>query len=289
MFGSSGMGSPAKVVHALSCRSRIHQSIRGFPVYDCRIVPFRLPADLEEQLSAVRSVGVISGAGISRESGIRTYRGEGGIYDDPQQGDRTIEALSGATLDTDPDRTWRVVAELARQSLDARPNPAHHALVRIEQRVERFVLLTQNVDGLHRLAGSQNVIEIHGDVFDTRCRSCGKRGRLDRATMAGLEGTPRCTVCGGPLRPDAVLFGEMIPEERYARLVAEFHSRSPDLLIVAGTSAPFPYIAEPVRVAKLRGRLTVEVNPEETVLSRTVDYALRGPAGEILPSIDAAI
>ena len=259
------------------------------PVYDCDIVADRLPAELEARLTAVRSVGVISGAGISSESGIRPYRGQGGLYDDPEQGDRTVEALSGAILASDPDRTWRVVAELARQSVDAEPNPAHHALVRIEQRVEHFVLLTQNVDGLHRLAGSQNVIEIHGDVFDTRCLSCGKTGRLDRSALAGIERAPRCPACSGLLRPDAVLFGEMIPQERYGRLVAEFHSRSPDLLIVVGTSAPFPYIIEPVRVAKQRGRLTVEVNPEETVLSRVVDYALRAPAGAILPLIDAAI
>ena len=183
----------------------------------------------------------------------------------------------------------QVVAELARQSLDAAPNPAHHALVRIEQRVEHFVLLTQNVDGLHRLAGSRNLIEIHGDVFATRCTSCGRTGRLDGPTLVGLVSAPRCSHCNGLLRPDAVLFGEMIPQERYGRLVAEFHTRSPDLLIVAGTSAPFPYIAEPVRVARQRGRLTLEINTEKTVLSRTVDYALRGPAGEVLPLIDAAI
>lgn len=226
----------------------------------------QLPAELVGRLKNVRSVGVISGAGISRESGIRTYRGQGGLYDDPDEGDRTIEALSGPTLAVDPDRTWRVVAELARQSLAAVPNPAHHALARIEQRVEHFVLLTQNVDGLHRLAGSRNVIEIHGDVFATRCLSCRRSGRLERESLAGLVRTPRCPDCDGLLRPDAVLFGEMIPEERYGRLVAEFHTRSPDLLIVAGTSAPFPYITEPVRVANQRGRLTIEVNPEETVL-----------------------
>jgi NAD-dependent deacetylase len=249
----------------------------------------RLPEELLERLKTVRSVGVISGAGISRESGIQTYRGQGGLYDDPDEGDRTIEALSGPTLAADPDRTWRVVAELARQSQSAAPNPAHHALVRIEQRVEHFVLLTQNVDGLHRQAGSRNVIEIHGDVFATRCMSCGRSGRLDRESLSGLDHTPRCPDCRGWLRPDAVLFGEMIPEERFRRLIAEFHSRSPDLVIVAGTSAPFPYITEPVRVARQRGRLTVEINPEETVLSRIVDHVLRGPAGEMLPLIDAAI
>jgi NAD-dependent deacetylase len=237
----------------------------------------------------LRSVGAISGAGISRDSGIRTYRGEGGLYDDPVEGDRTIEALSAPTLATDPDRTWRVVAELARQALGAQPNAAHHALVRIENKVDSFVLLTQNVDGLHRLAGSRNLIEIHGDVFATRCTACRRDGKLERERLAALDRTPRCPDCGGLLRPDAVLFGEMLPPDRYESLVRQLIDRSPDLLIVAGTSAPFPYITEPVRAARRRSRVTVEVNPEETVLSRIVDHALRGPAEEILPLIDDAL
>ena len=115
-----------------------------------------LPEKLRLALEKVRSVGAITGAGVSAESGIPTYRGKGGIYDDPSEGDRTVEALSGRTMAADPDRTWRTIGELISKSSRARPTAAHRALVDIEEKVERFVLLTQNVDGLHQLAGSRN-------------------------------------------------------------------------------------------------------------------------------------
>jgi NAD-dependent deacetylase len=247
-----------------------------------------LPQELIDTLGEVRSIGVITGAGVSAESGIRTYRGQGGLYDDPDEGDRTVEALTGSTLYSDPDRTWRVVAELARQSGAAEPNPAHHAIAAIERNVERFVLLTQNVDGLHQLAGSRNVIAIHGNVFATRCMSCDARGALDREGLQGLEAAPRCSPCGGILRPDAVLFGEMLPVDALARLREELLANVPDAVIIAGTSALFPYIAEPVVVAQRAGRLTVEVNPEPTYLSGEVDYFLREKAGAVMPLIAAA-
>jgi NAD-dependent deacetylase len=248
-----------------------------------------LPDDLREALRAVRSVGAITGAGVSAESGIQTYRGSGGLYDDEEEGDRTVEALSGPTLRRDPARTWRVVAALARRSLAARPNPAHEALVAIERHVERFVLLTQNVDGLHRLAGSRNVIDIHGDVLDTRCLACGGRGRLTAQDLARLDDVPACPSCGGGLRPDAVLFGEMLPPEKVYRLRQAFYDDPPDLVVVAGTTAVFPYIADPVVHAARRGRVTVEVNPERTMLSDVVGFWLRGPAGAWMPRLAAAL
>jgi len=248
-----------------------------------------LPADLIAALRGIRSMGVITGAGVSAESGIPTYRGTGGLYDDEAEGDATVEALSISTLNHDPARTWRVVAELARRSVGAAPNPGHVAIVAIEQVLERFVLLTQNVDGLHRLAGSRNVIDIHGDVLDTRCRDCGLRGRLTPEEVVALEGAPLCPDCGGILRPDAVLFGEMLPEEKIRRLHAAFYEDPPDLVLIAGTTAVFPYILEPVVVAGRMARYTVEVNPEPTVVSDHVRWSLRGKAGDVLPLVAAAI
>jgi NAD-dependent deacetylase len=242
-----------------------------------------VPEDLLAALAGVRSVGVITGAGVSRESGIPTYRGRGGIYDDPVQGDDTVEALSGPTLRRDPDRTWRAVAHLARLALGAQPNAAHRAVAEMERRAERFVLLTQNVDELHRIAGSRNLIEIHGSARETLCLACGARGRLEREEVAALDRTPRCGACGGPLRPDVVLFGEMLGTDDVERLHRELVARSPDLLVVAGTSALFPYILEPVVLAARRRRVTVEVNPEETVLSQAVRHSIRAPAGAVLP------
>lgn len=250
---------------------------------------FSLPDPLVQRLRFVRSVGVITGAGVSAESGIPTYRGKGGIYDDPEEGERTVEALSGSTLLADPDRTWRAVARLARASAAARPNAAHVAIAAIEGLVDRFVLLTQNVDGLHQLAGSRNVIDIHGNVFATRCMACDRTGRLARETLAGLDRAPHCEECGGVLRPDAVLFEEMLPVDKLRRIDREFRADPPDLVLAAGTSALFPYISQPVFLASESGRLTVEVDPEPTALSAIVAFALRGPAGRYLPLIRDAL
>lgn len=251
--------------------------------------PPHLPPRLVERLRDVRSVGAITGAGVSRGSGLPTYRGKGGIYDDPDEGDRTVEALSGPTLLVDPDRTWRVVAKLARQTQDARPSAAHRALAGIERAVDRFVLLTQNVDGLHQAAGSRHVIDIHGDVLATRCLSCGSEGRLERNALLALEGAPRCAACGGVLRPGAVLFGELLPADKVERMVAEFHRNVPDMVLIIGTSGMFPYITEPVLTAAAQGKLTVEVNPEATAASSLVEFNLRGEADVWLPLIEKAL
>ncbi len=248
-----------------------------------------LPADLAEALAGVRSVGVITGAGISAESGVPTYRGVGGVYDDPEEGDRVVEALSGSTLVRDPDRTWRAVTALARMTVDAAPNEAHHALVRMEAALDRFVILTQNVDGLHHLAGSRHIIDIHGDVLATRCIRCDETGRLSRAAVAELERTPECGSCGANLRPDAVLFGEMLPQKKVYRMQEAFYADPPELVLVIGTSAIFPYIAAPVIDAAREGRMTIEVNPEPTNLSSIVRWSLRGPAGTWVPRIAAAL
>jgi NAD-dependent deacetylase len=251
--------------------------------------PISLPHGLEDRLRLVRSIGAITGAGVSKESGIQTYRGKGGIYDDPDEGDRTVEALSGPTLQTDPDRTWRVTAGLARQAENARPGPAHLALAAIEKKVDRFVLLTQNVDGLHHMAGSRNVIDIHGDIFSTLCLSCGGKGQLDRTVLPRLTESPRCARCNGILRPDVVLFGEMLPEDKVRRIHEEFHLGMPDLVMIIGTTALFPYITGPVLVARDCGRLTLEINPEPTDCTEVVDYSLRGRAGTYLPLIERCL
>jgi NAD-dependent deacetylase len=245
-----------------------------------------LPESLRRALASVRSVGVITGAGISAESGIPTYRGKGGVYDDPELGDRVMEDVSGHTLASDPDRTWRTVARMALHSQRAEPNAAHRAIAAIEQKVERFVLLTQNVDGLHQRAGSRNVIDIHGNSFETLCMKCGEQGRMD--TMEGVDAAPRCGRCGGILRPDVVLFGELLPMHKYQRILEEFHYRAPDLVLAVGTSALFPYIIEPVLVARRLGRLTVEVNPEPSTVTPLVDHFLQERAGLALPWIAEA-
>lgn len=246
-----------------------------------------LPDDLVNALARVRSVGAITGAGISAESGVPTYRGKGGLYDDPAEGDRTIEALSAPTLARDPDRTWRVISALAQRCLEAKPNAGHYALVDIENKVERFCLLTQNVDGLHLRAGSRNLIDIHGDRLATVCMDCGAEGRLTDPGM--IRSTPRCPACEGRLRPGVVLFGEMLPVDKVARIEREFYAHVPDCVMIVGTTAQFPYIVMPVLTAAQAGKLTIEINPEETEITPAVEYSLRGTAGEFLPAIASAI
>lgn len=253
----------------------------------------RLPAALEAALAHVESVGVVTGAGISRAAGLRTYRGEGGVYEDPAEGERTVEALSGPTLRSDPDRTWEAVLRLARKAHGAEPGPAHRLLADLETRAagraEGFVLLTQNVDGLHARAGSRNVIEIHGNVFRTRCEGCRRVDALPRGLLAPGVPRPPCAACGGTLRPDVVLFGEALPRPELQRLHEGLRLRSPDLVVLAGTSALFPYVVEPALLARRREKVTVEVNPEPTEATEAVDHVLRGTAEEWLPVLFAAL
>lgn len=245
-----------------------------------------IPDELQQALIGAQSIGVITGAGVSAASGIQTYRGQGGLYDDPDEGDRTIEALSGPTLRNDPDRTWRAVTRQALGARDAVPNAAHLALVDIESKVERFWLLTQNVDGLHDAAGSKNVIDIHGNLSRTICLTCGASGGAP--DWDTLDGTPRCG-CGGPLRPDVVLFEEMLPQNKLDRLTREFIHNPPDVLLVAGTTALFPYISHPEAVARHAGRVTVEINPDETVLSDLVTFRFTQGADVVLPALAALL
>ncbi|MHC4956069.1 MAG: SIR2 family NAD-dependent protein deacylase [Planctomycetota bacterium] len=251
----------------------------------------RLPEPLYELLADIRRVGVITGAGISAESGIPTYRGIGGLYDDPQKGDEMIESLSGHTLASDPDRTWRAVADLARHAGGAKPNDGHRAIVEIEieESVPEFTLLTQNVDGLHQAAGSRNVIAVHGSIRATRCLGCGLKGTLAPELLASLEAAPTCSGCGGTLRPDAVLFGEMLDADVVRRMYEAFSVDPPNLVLVVGTSALFPYITGPVLEANRRDRLTIEINPERTYLSPEVKFHLAGTAGFYLPLIASAL
>jgi NAD-dependent deacetylase len=237
-------------------------------------------------MKAARSVGVITGAGISTSSGIPTYRGKLGLYE-ADDGMDIMEALSGETFRRDPDRTWKALIALARTSFHAGPNEAHYAIARLEQYVPDFALLTQNVDGLHQLAGSRGVIDIHGDLRITACTRCHGTGAF---TVADVERghPPSCASCGGAVRPAVVLFDERLDERKLVRLQAAFLRRVPDVVISVGTSSLFPYIAEPVRMAALVGHTTVEINPDRTDLSSLVEFHLQGPSEEILPDLMVA-
>lgn len=248
-----------------------------------------LPPGLAAALAQVRSVAVITGAGVSRSAGLPTYRGEGGVYEDPAEGDRTIQDLTGSTFRREPDRTWERILRLARGAAAAQPGPVHHLLAQAAQRLPGLFLLTQNVDGLHGRAGSPDVVEIHGNVLRIRCLACDARAPLPPQALPPGAPRPACPACDGPVRPDVVLFEEALPREALARLQAALVEQSPDLLLLLGTSALFPYIVAPARHATARGRLAVEVNPQATPATAAVRHALRGTAEAWLPALLEAI
>ena len=238
--------------------------------------------DIGEQLAAARRMLFITGAGMSADSGLPTYRGVGGLYNDEATEDGlTIEdALSGQCFSVRPDITWKYLAAIQHNCRGVQPNAAHRALAALETGAE-VVVLTQNIDGLHGRAGSTHVIEIHGTLEERYCPRCGiPADPCDKCVP------PRCMACGAVVRPHVVLFGEILPEPALDRLYAELR-RGFDMVCAIGTSAVFPYIAEPVLQAVRAGIPTLEINPARTRLSDRVRYYLPWRAAQAVPEIVA--
>jgi NAD-dependent deacetylase len=229
-----------------------------------------------------RRVLVITGAGMSADSGLPTYRGVGGLYDSEQteEGIAIEEALSGDMFKRDPAVSWKHIAQIEQACRGARPNAGHHVLAEIERHFDRLCVLTQNVDGFHRAAGSRDVIEMHGSVHRLYCTACAWSAAVeDYARIERLP--PLCEDCGGIVRPDVVLFGEMLPARaiaRYERALLEGF----DLVVVVGTTAVFPYIAAPVEQAVATRRPVIEINPQDSAISHLADVRLRLNAAEAL-------
>ena len=231
-----------------------------------------------------RSVLFITGAGISADSGLPTYRGIGGLYETAitEEGFAIEEALSGDMLRERPEVCWKYIHQIERACRGATWNRAHEVLAMMEGRYERTWVLTQNVDGFHRRAGSKNVIEIHGNVHRLTCTGCQFRDHVE--DYAGLSIPPRCPDCGSIVRPEVVLFGEMLPGAALAVLEREL-ARGFDLVVSIGTTSVFPYIAAPVMLARRAGRDTVEINPGTTGVSHVVAHRIRNRAAVALDAI----
>lgn len=231
-----------------------------------------------QRLGQARKVAVLTGAGISAESGVPTFRGPGGLWENHRPEDlATPQAFA-----RDPELVWRWY--LWRRGLIAQcaPNPAHRALAELERRVEEFTLITQNVDGLHRLAGSQNILEVHGNLWMVRCTACGARYEERELDMPAR---PACRQCGGLLRPHVVWFGESLDSailDHAWRAAADC-----GVMLVVGTSAVVQPAAGLASVARQAGAFVIEVNLEPTPNSREVDLSLMGKAGDILPRLVA--
>jgi NAD-dependent deacetylase len=229
---------------------------------------------------------VITGAGLSADSGLPTYRGINGLYNGlTAEGMPIEEALSGPVLRDNPALCWKYLAELGRACLGAGPNAGHLAIAELQRRKPQCWVLTQNIDGFHRRAGSpeDRLISIHGDIEPLYCQSCGAQ---DSNLLAALERglPPKCQACAGILRPPVVLFEEMLPEPAIDLLYSELN-KGFELVLVIGTSASFPYIYEPVLRTRRAGGITVEINPDLTALSRNVDVRLEGKALDVLEKL----
>ncbi|HTZ00295.1 MAG TPA: NAD-dependent deacylase [Rhodocyclaceae bacterium] len=240
--------------------------------------------EIAELCAGARRLLFITGAGISADSGLPTYRGIGGLYDSKltDEGIAIEEALSGQMLALRPEITWKYIAQIEANCRGVRPNAAHEAIAWLEARLPEVTVLTQNIDGLHRAAGSRDVIEIHGTLHRLSCTDCGRR--MEVSDYAGLGLPPLCAECGGLLRPDVVLFGEALPQGAIQRLIAVL-DQGVDLVFSIGTTSVFPYIAEPVLYALRCGVPTVEINPGESRVSDHVRYRLRLGAAAAMDEI----
>jgi len=232
-------------------------------------------AQLGELLVKSKRIVFLTGAGISKESGIPTFRGDGGLW-------KTCDPAKLASLSSfleNPSLVWEFYYYRQNLIRKCQPNPAHMAISKIEhQKVDTWVL-TQNVDNLHKMAGSKNIIELHGNIFIAKCIQCGYEGNVN----VNMALPPKCPNCESVLKPGTVLFEEPIPQKEWDRAI-EIAS-SCDLMFIVGTSSNvYPANTLPFH-AKDNNAFLVEVNPEEICLSRLMDFSLKGSAANILPNI----
>lgn len=244
-----------------------------------------LPADLVEAARSARRVAALTGAGVSAESGIPTFRdAQSGMWakHDPMQ------LASPEGFADDPALVWKWYAERRRMLAGAAPNPAQCALARLQQQVENFTLITQNVDGLHARAGSTEVIELHGNIGRNVCSKTGRRIDEDWI-VRHADSTPPPSPFDpeGLARPDVVWFGEMLDETVLEAAFAA--AEACELMIVAGTAGAVQPAASLPAIARERGAVVIDVNPVAGEIARIADWHLEGPASEWLPRLAEAL
>jgi NAD-dependent deacetylase len=231
-----------------------------------------------DDLAPARRAAALTGAGISIDSGIPPFRGKGGLWE-------RFDPMEVAHIDSfirNPALVWKVLVKDLKDIIDrARPNDGHKGLARLEQLGILRSVITQNIDGLHQLAGNTDVIEFHGTFAWQRCMQCNRRIATHKVDASELP--PRCA-CSGILRPDAVFFGEMIPPMALWRS-QEIASQC-DVMLVVGTSAVVQPAASMPVIARQSGAIVIEINPEPTALTGTIShYLIRGTAGEVMNRI----
>lgn len=237
---------------------------------------FRISVRLQNLLRRSTRVAILTGAGVSAESGVPTFRSPDGLW-------KKFRPEELATVDAfmaNPQLVWEWYNYRRELMSSVEPNPGHDALVTWEEFFTDFALISQNVDGLHHRAGSTKLFELHGNIQKNKCLVCGRPGEV--TGEFDPENLPRCS-CGELLRPDVVWFGELLPAGVLEKAWAE--AEACELFFSVGTSAVVQPAASLPLVAKRGGAYVVEVNPETTPLSEDFDEVLRGPAGVVLPRI----
>jgi NAD-dependent deacetylase len=245
---------------------------------------FHVPAELANALGRARRVVVFTGAGVSAESGIPTFRDAmTGLW----ANFRPEELASPEGFAADPARVWQWYDWRRKKVAQAKPNAGHLAIASWALRLERLDVVTQNVDGLHERAGSRNVVELHGNIGRVRCARCATPA-MEGETWYDTHphAPPACPSCGSSLRPDVVWFGEMLPAAALER--AEEAARSCEMLFSVGTSSLVYPAAEIPYLAAASGATVVQVNPQATPLDPVADFNLRGSAATILPALARA-
>jgi NAD-dependent deacetylase len=225
-----------------------------------------------EQIKDIQKIVFVTGAGISQESGIPTFRGKDGLW-------RNYNAMELATIDAfykNPKLVWEWYNERRRNIFSARPNLGHKAITELEKYAE-VVILTQNIDGLHQKAGSTKVLELHGSIVKIKCSVCDFK---DEIITEFSEIPPLCK-CGNILRPDVVWFGESLPQDVWQKAI--IFSSQCDLMIIAGTSLVVsPANTLPI-YAKQNNAKLIEINPEKTEMSSEMDLVIRNTSASVLP------
>jgi NAD-dependent deacetylase len=230
--------------------------------------------EARSRIASARAITILTGAGISADSGVPTFRGADGLW----RNFRAEDLATPEAFERDPRLVWEWYNWRREILATKRPNEAHHALVRLEERAKDFHLITQNVDGLHRLAGSRNMSELHGDIWKARCTSC--RVVADNREVP-LELLPHCHTCDGLLRPHIVWFGEALDEQVLANSFQAVESC--DVMIIVGTSGLVYPAAMLTPAAKANNAFVIEINLDPTPHSSVVSLSLQGRAKDIVP------
>jgi len=226
-------------------------------------------------------LAALTGAGVSQESGLRTFRdAQTGLWSQY----KPEELASPEAFRRDPKLVWDWYAWRREAVKGVRPNPGHYALAEMEKRVPEFILITQNVDGLHRMAGNQRLIELHGNIQRVRCADCYA---YTETWADDAESVPQCAACGGLLRPDVVWFGESLPRDQLEAAVEA--ARTSEVFFSIGTSGVVQPAASLAFAAHNRGAVVIEINAEPTPLTPKANFVLNGKSGEILPRLVEAV